>query len=267
MDVAGVNGIVLTKLDGTAKGGVAVAIAHDLKLPIRYVGVGEGHRRSGAVLGRGVRRRAVRGEVVTSATTWSGRSFHAGAGAGRTSPNPMVGAVVVSADGVVVGQGFHERAGEPHAEVHALARPAGGRAARRCTARSSRAAIRAAPARAQPDRRGRHQARRRGRGRSQSARCAAAGSRFCASAASRSTWASPPTRGDAESAVLHLMREGRPFVDAQGRHQPRRTHCRAPGRRTIADVGGRQSARAARARGGGRDRRRRRHGPGRRSRC
>ena len=39
---AGVNGIVLTKLDGTAKGGVAVAIAHDLKLPIRYVGVGEG---------------------------------------------------------------------------------------------------------------------------------------------------------------------------------------------------------------------------------
>jgi fused signal recognition particle receptor len=41
MAAAGVNGIVLTKLDGTAKGGVAVAIAHDLKLPIRYVGVGE----------------------------------------------------------------------------------------------------------------------------------------------------------------------------------------------------------------------------------
>lgn len=39
---AGVTGIVLAKLDGTAKGGVAVAIAHDLKLPIRYVGVGEG---------------------------------------------------------------------------------------------------------------------------------------------------------------------------------------------------------------------------------
>jgi fused signal recognition particle receptor len=39
---AGVTGAVLTKLDGTAKGGVAVAIAHDLKLPIRYVGVGEG---------------------------------------------------------------------------------------------------------------------------------------------------------------------------------------------------------------------------------
>jgi len=41
-NVAGVNGIVLTKLDGTAKGGIAVAIANDLKLPIRYVGVGEG---------------------------------------------------------------------------------------------------------------------------------------------------------------------------------------------------------------------------------
>ena len=38
---AGVTGIVLTKLDGTAKGGVAVAIAHDLKLPIRWVGTGE----------------------------------------------------------------------------------------------------------------------------------------------------------------------------------------------------------------------------------
>ncbi len=42
MQAAGVTGIVLTKLDGTAKGGVAVAIAHDLKLPIRFVGVGEG---------------------------------------------------------------------------------------------------------------------------------------------------------------------------------------------------------------------------------
>ena len=38
---AGVTGIVLTKLDGTAKGGIAVAIACELGLPIRYVGVGE----------------------------------------------------------------------------------------------------------------------------------------------------------------------------------------------------------------------------------
>jgi fused signal recognition particle receptor len=42
MDAAGVTGVVLTKLDGTAKGGVAVAIAADLKLPIRFVGIGEG---------------------------------------------------------------------------------------------------------------------------------------------------------------------------------------------------------------------------------
>jgi fused signal recognition particle receptor len=41
MGASGVNGIVLAKLDGTAKGGIAVAIAHDLNLPIRYVGVGE----------------------------------------------------------------------------------------------------------------------------------------------------------------------------------------------------------------------------------
>lgn len=38
---SGVTGIILTKLDGTAKGGVAVAIARELSLPIRYVGVGE----------------------------------------------------------------------------------------------------------------------------------------------------------------------------------------------------------------------------------
>jgi fused signal recognition particle receptor len=39
--IAGVTGIVLTKLDGTAKGGIAVAIAKELNLPIRYAGIGE----------------------------------------------------------------------------------------------------------------------------------------------------------------------------------------------------------------------------------
>ena len=39
--VAGVNGLVLAKLDGTAKGGIVVAIARDLGLPIRWVGIGE----------------------------------------------------------------------------------------------------------------------------------------------------------------------------------------------------------------------------------
>ena len=40
--VADVAGIVLTKLDGTAKGGIAVAIMDELKLPVLYIGVGEG---------------------------------------------------------------------------------------------------------------------------------------------------------------------------------------------------------------------------------
>jgi fused signal recognition particle receptor len=39
---AGVDGVVLTKLDGTAKGGVVLAIAETLKLPVRWIGVGEG---------------------------------------------------------------------------------------------------------------------------------------------------------------------------------------------------------------------------------
>lgn len=41
-DAIGLTGIILTKLDGTAKGGVVVAIAHQLKLPIAFVGLGEG---------------------------------------------------------------------------------------------------------------------------------------------------------------------------------------------------------------------------------
>jgi fused signal recognition particle receptor len=40
-EASGVTGVVLTKLDGTAKGGIVVAIARELNLPIRYVGVGE----------------------------------------------------------------------------------------------------------------------------------------------------------------------------------------------------------------------------------
>ena len=76
--------------------------------------------------------------TLTDADYMARALFHAARGRGRTSPNPVVGAVVVSSEGVVVGQGFHKKAGEPHAEVHAL-EMAGERARGRrlCTARSS----------------------------------------------------------------------------------------------------------------------------------
>jgi fused signal recognition particle receptor len=41
-DAAEVTGVVLTKLDGTARGGIVVSICHELGIPLRYVGVGEG---------------------------------------------------------------------------------------------------------------------------------------------------------------------------------------------------------------------------------
>jgi len=40
-EAVGVTGVVLTKLDGSAKGGIAVAIAHELALPVKLIGVGE----------------------------------------------------------------------------------------------------------------------------------------------------------------------------------------------------------------------------------
>ena len=40
-EAVGLTGIVLTKLDSTAKGGIVFAIEHDLGIPVRYVGVGE----------------------------------------------------------------------------------------------------------------------------------------------------------------------------------------------------------------------------------
>ena len=44
-EAVGVTGLVLTKLDGTAKGGIVLAIADELRLPIRFIGVGETGRR------------------------------------------------------------------------------------------------------------------------------------------------------------------------------------------------------------------------------
>ena len=58
--------------------------------------------------------------LLTPADYMNRALFLAARGRGRTSPNPLVGAVVVSPDGTIVGQGSHDRAGEPHAEIHAL---------------------------------------------------------------------------------------------------------------------------------------------------
>ena len=40
-EFANVTGIVLTKLDGTAKGGIVIAVADELQIPVKYIGVGE----------------------------------------------------------------------------------------------------------------------------------------------------------------------------------------------------------------------------------
>ena len=69
--------------------------------------------------------------MVTDTDYMNRALFLAARGRGRTSPNPMVGAVLVSPEGVVVGQGFHAHAGEAHAEVHALGMA--GERARRAT--------------------------------------------------------------------------------------------------------------------------------------
>ena len=37
----GITGIILTKMDGTAKGGIVVGVSHQLRIPIRYIGIGE----------------------------------------------------------------------------------------------------------------------------------------------------------------------------------------------------------------------------------
>ena len=59
--------------------------------------------------------------VADADIRWMSRALeNARRGLGRTAPNPVVGACIVSDDGVVVGQGAHERAGEAHAEINAL---------------------------------------------------------------------------------------------------------------------------------------------------
>ncbi|MBR6503971.1 MAG: signal recognition particle-docking protein FtsY, partial [Firmicutes bacterium] len=42
METAGITGIILTKLDGTAKGGIVISISDEFDIPVKYIGVGEG---------------------------------------------------------------------------------------------------------------------------------------------------------------------------------------------------------------------------------
>ena len=110
---AGVTGLVLTKLDGTAKGGVAVAVVRELGVPIRYVGVGEIGRGPPALRRRRLRRRP--GRVTDLPTVCLPKGCSAsmrralapgGAGLGRDEPEPVVGCVIVR-KGRVVGEGWH----------------------------------------------------------------------------------------------------------------------------------------------------------------
>ena len=78
---AGVTGIVLTKLDGTAKGGVAVAVADRLGVPIQFVGVGEELADLAPFDPDGVRGVAPR----RADARWSARCRPAGAGSSMCS--------------------------------------------------------------------------------------------------------------------------------------------------------------------------------------
>ena len=74
-EAVGVTGIVLTKLDGTAKGGIALAIANELGIPVKLIGIGEQLEDLRPVRRRRLRpraaRRLIRASGIRSASTWT----------------------------------------------------------------------------------------------------------------------------------------------------------------------------------------------------
>ena len=123
-EAVGLTGLVLTKLDGTAKGGIVVRIYQELGVPIKLVGVGEQIEDLqpfdpktfvDALIGERMTTR--RDDVRPEDFRFMAHGPRAGPprGRGLTSPNPVVGALVVRR---ARGRGgVHRRAGEAHAEV------------------------------------------------------------------------------------------------------------------------------------------------------
>jgi fused signal recognition particle receptor len=84
-EAVGVSGLVLTKLDGTAKGGIVLAIARKLGLPIRFIGVGEQLEDFGEFDAQAFASALVEGAATADAATASGGSAaNAASGEGRT---------------------------------------------------------------------------------------------------------------------------------------------------------------------------------------
>ncbi len=120
---AGVTGILLTKLDGTAKGGIAVAIAREMNLPVRFVGRGRADGGFVGVFGGGVCGfvAGVGMGALDQDRQWMQRALElARKGIGVTSPNPAVGCVLLDRGGQLAGEGWHDYDRKDHAEIAAL---------------------------------------------------------------------------------------------------------------------------------------------------
>ena len=192
--------------------------------------------------------------------------FHAARGRGRTSPNPMVGAVVVSPDGIVLGQGFHARAGEPHAEINALNEAGEGAqgATLYCTLEPCSHIGRTGPCVVRIVEAGILRGRCRGRG-SEPAR-ARPGIRLPQGTRRRRRGGPLRRNGDLpESAVLHVDARTTPVRRAEGRHEPRRVHRGGARAAHVSHLARGKPPRAARSGRGRRHRRGLRHRARRRS--